>query len=89
MAIDAVFFLRKMKVEISKFRIDFSGKRNPEPPQYYRSIHMTIKVSGSGLTPKKLDRAIALSQDKYCSVYHSLRKDIDVSVDYEIIAEEA
>lgn len=89
MAIDAVFFLRKMKVEISKFRIDFSGKRNPEPPQYYRSIHMTIKVSGSGLTPKKLDRAIALSQDKYCSVYHSLRKDIDVSVDYEIIEEEA
>ncbi|MDH4028410.1 MAG: OsmC family protein [Nitrospirota bacterium] len=85
MGIDVVFFLRKMKAEINSFKMEFSGTRNPEPPQYYRSIEMNIRVSGSGLTPKKLERAIALSQEKYCSVYHSLRKDIEVGVNYEII----
>jgi uncharacterized OsmC-like protein len=39
-------------------------------------------VTGSGLTPKKIERAISLSQDKYCSVYHSLRKDMKVKVEY-------
>jgi len=48
-------------------------------------LRLNIRVSGSGLTPKKLERAIALSQEKYCSVYHSLRKDIEVKVNYEII----
>ena len=82
MAIDAFSFLQKMKVEISSFKIDFSGERNPDPPQYYKSIDMVIHIAGKGATPKKLDRAIALSQDKYCSVYHSLRRDIDFTVSY-------
>lgn len=84
MGIDVAFFLKKMRAEIASFKMDFSGRRNPTPPQYYKSIEMNIKVSGNGLTPKKLDRAISLSQEKYCSVYHSLRKDIDVKVTYEI-----
>ncbi|HDH53180.1 MAG TPA: OsmC family peroxiredoxin [Nitrospirae bacterium] len=84
LAIDMVFFLKKMRAEITSFVIDYDGKRNPDPPQYYKSIEMMIKVSGSGLTPKKLERAISLSQEKYCSVYHSLRNDIEVKVDYTI-----
>jgi len=43
-----------------------------------------IQISGEGITPKKIDRAIALSKDKYCSVYHSLRKDMEVNVNYKI-----
>ncbi|MDH4028734.1 MAG: OsmC family protein [Nitrospirota bacterium] len=84
LGIDVVMFLQKMKVDIKEFEIETSGQRNPEPPQYYRSIEMIIHISGKGVTPKKLDRAISLSQEKYCSVYHSLRKDLDVKVSYEI-----
>jgi uncharacterized OsmC-like protein len=40
------------------------------------------------LTQKKLERAISLSHEKYCSVYHSLRKDIEVKVNYEIIGKD-
>lgn len=88
MAIDVFMFLQKMRVEISSFKIDFSGERNLEPPQYYRSIEMVINVKGKGATPKKLDRAISLSHEKYCSVYHSLRRDIDIKVSYNIQNEE-
>jgi putative redox protein len=82
MGIDMVSFLKKMKVEIKTYKMDIVGERNPTPPQYYTSIEMIIAVTGSGLTPKKLERAISLSQEKYCSVYHSLRKDMKVKVDY-------
>ncbi|RJQ55461.1 MAG: OsmC family peroxiredoxin [Nitrospiraceae bacterium] len=84
MAIDVFYFLKKMKTEVTDFKIDFSGVRKPDPPQYYKSIDLVINVSGSGITPKKLDRAISLSQDKYCSVYNALRKDIEVKVSYNI-----
>jgi putative redox protein len=82
MGIDMVSFLKKMKCEIKSYKMDVVGERNPTPPQYYTSIEMIITVTGSGLTAKKIERAISLSQEKYCSVYHSLRKDLKVKVDY-------
>jgi len=82
MGIDMVSFLKKMKVEIKSYKMDIVGERNPTPPQYYTAIEMIIAVTGTGLTPKKLERAISLSQEKYCSVYHSLRKDMKVKVEY-------
>ena len=84
MGIDMVSFLKKMKVEIKSYKMDIMGERNPTPPQYYTSIEMIIAVAGAGLTAKKIERAISLSQEKYCSVYHSLRKDLEVKVDYVI-----
>jgi len=82
MGIDMLSFLQKMRCGIKTYRMDIAGDRNPTPPQYYTSIEMVIAVTGSGLTPRKIERAIALSQEKYCSVYHSLRKDLRVKVDY-------
>ncbi|MBM4141217.1 MAG: OsmC family protein, partial [Nitrospira sp.] len=77
-------FLRKMKVEITSFEIEISGERNPTPPQYFKSVDMAIRISGKDIIPKKLDRAISLSQEKYCSVSHTLRKDTPVKVSYII-----
>jgi len=84
LGIDAMFFLKKMRAEVESFKIDVTGQRNTTPPQYYKAIHMHIKISGKNITPKKMDRVVSLSQEKYCSVYHSLRKDMKVTVDYEI-----
>jgi putative redox protein len=82
MGIDMVSFLKKMKVEIKSYKMDIVGERNPAPPQYYTSMEMIISVTGSGLSAKKLERAISLSHEKYCSVYHTLRKDMVMKVDY-------
>ncbi|HYA87636.1 MAG TPA: OsmC family protein [Nitrospirota bacterium] len=82
MGIDMVSFLKKMKCEIKSYKMDIVGERNPTPPQYYTAMEMIIAVSGSGLTAKKLERAISLSHEKYCSVYHTLRKDMKMKVDY-------
>jgi putative redox protein len=83
-SIDVVHILRKMRCEVSRYEVEAQGVRNSNPPQYYRSFDIMIHISGNGITPKKLDRAIDLSLSTYCSVYHSLRKDIQVNVTYRI-----
>ena len=84
LSIDVVHMLRKMRCEVDSYEITTEGTRRETPPQYYTAINLMIHISGKGITPKKIERAIALSQDKYCSVYHSLRSDIEVNVTYEI-----
>jgi putative redox protein len=84
MAIDVVMFLQKMKSEILNFKMDIVGERNPTPPQYFKAIELILNITGKNINPKKVERAIALSHEKYCSVYNSLRKDIDVKVKYII-----
>lgn len=88
LAIDVVSFVRKMKAEITDFKIDATGVRNPLPPQYFKAMKFNIKIKGKGITQKKMDRAIALSKEKYCSVYHTLRPDMIHEVAYEIISED-
>ena len=84
LSIDVVHILRKMRCDVKKFEVSAAGTRKPDPPQYYTSVDIMIHISGEGITTKKIDRAIALSKEKYCSVYHSLRKDMAVNVTYEI-----
>lgn len=82
LGIDMVTFLQKMRANLHSFKIEISGERNPTPPQYYTSFEMILHVSGENITPRQIEKAIALSQEKYCSVYHSLRKDIKVTTRY-------
>jgi putative redox protein len=84
MGIDTVMFLQKMKVELSDFRMDIMADRNPDPPQYFKAVEIVLHIAGENLNPKKVDRAVSLSHEKYCSVYNSLRDDMDVKVRYEL-----
>ena len=84
MAIDIVSILKKMRMEIRQFRIDLAGERNPEPPQYFRTVEMVLHLAGRNLDPRRIDRAIALSRQTYCSVYNSLRPDLDLKISYTV-----
>jgi putative redox protein len=77
---DVVDITQKMRVVFEALRVEVEGDRNAEPPRYFKNIRMTFYVKG--LDPgdeSKVERAIELSRDKYCSVFHSLRKDMSVS----------
>jgi putative redox protein len=88
LAIDVVSFVTKMRGEITDFKMDMTAKRNPSPPQYFKEVDLMITVKGRNLDERKMDRAVSLSKEKYCSVYHTLRKDLKHNVRYEIISEE-
>ena len=87
MAIDMVSFLRKMRCDIKDFSMKAEASRNPDPPQYFKAVNLHIIIKGSNIDKKKMDRAVSLSKDKYCSVYHTCRPDMEHTVSYEIIKE--
>lgn len=82
MGIDIMTILTKMRMAPVSFRVEIEGKRNPVPPQYYTDVSIVLHFAGKDLDSKKIDRAIALSRDKYCSVYNSLRPDLSLTVRY-------
>ncbi len=84
MGIDVVMFLQKMKMELANFKVDIIGERNATPPQYFKTVEIVLHLTGKNLNTKKVARAVSLSHEKYCSVYNSLRKDMDVKVSYNI-----
>ena len=85
MGIDVVMFLQKMKMELESFKVDIVGERNPTPPQYFKTVDLVLHLKGKNLNPKRVARAVSLSHEKYCSVYNSLRKDMEVKVSYKIV----
>jgi putative redox protein len=84
MAIDIVMILKKMRVQLASVKMDLVGERNPTPPQYYRAVEIVLYLGGKNLDPSKVDRAISLSKTTYCSVYNSLRRDLELKVRYEL-----
>jgi putative redox protein len=79
MAMDIVHILRKARHELRGFRADLSAERAPENPHRFTAVKLHFTIVGN--TPQEaVDRAVALSRDKYCSVFHSLREDITLTV---------
>jgi putative redox protein len=84
LGIDIVMILQKMRAPLKSFRMELTGLRNPTPPQYYRAVDIVLYLGGKGLEPARVDRAVSLSRATYCSVFNSLRKDLELTVRYEL-----
>lgn len=82
MGIDIMTILTKMRLKIASFRIETNGERNAQPPQYFKEVEMVMHIAGKNLDTGKVERAIALSRNKYCSVYNSLRPDLVLNISY-------
>lgn len=88
-AIDVVVILEKQRTPAARLEVSLAGDRNETEPRYYKSIRLAFDLWGDGLKPEKVERAIRLSLEKYCSVYHSLRKDLLVSAVFRLHAPDA
>ena len=85
MGIDVVDIIRKGRHPLSAFRVTISAERAPNPPRRLVSVNLRFLVHGA-VPEAAVERAIDLSRDQYCSVWHSLRKDIDLATTFEIVA---
>jgi len=83
-AIDVVLILEKMRTPATKLEVTIDGNRRQTDPKYYTDVRVRFDVWGDGIKPDKLARAINLSFEKYCSVYHTLRPDLKVETEYHI-----
>jgi putative redox protein len=83
-AIDVVHILRKARQDLVDCVVELDAERAGEDPKVFTRIHMHYIVTGRGLNPAQVERAIKLSKEKYCSATIMLAKTAEVTFDYEI-----
>lgn len=85
MAIDVRLILEKSRVPLETLEVDTVGDRAETDPRRYTHIRMAFRLSGpSAEDGPRIARAIQLSRDKYCSVFHTFRSDIPIETSYEL-----
>ena len=86
--IDVISILQKMKVEVDEFEVRVSGEAQEEHPKYWKKLNVTYWIKGKDIPEDKLEKAINLSQDKYCSVSAALKNKVEVTYTHEIVKSE-
>jgi putative redox protein len=82
MAIDIVDIAQKMRVEIGTLEVTAEADRNKEPPRRFTRIVLRFNVTGVAESDRaKVQRAVDLSAETYCSVHHSLRPDVGIALE--------
>ena len=83
--VDVISILRKKRQQITDYRIEVSGERREEHPRAYTRLFVKHIVRGRGVSRDAVERAIELSDQKYCSVAATLRGTAEIITSYEII----
>ena len=83
-AIDVVHILRKARQDLVDCVVEVEGERAAEDPKVFTRIRLHYVVTGRGLNPAQVERAIRLSKEKYCSATIMLAKTAEVTADFEI-----
>lgn len=82
---DVISILRKKRVQVTGLEINVKGEKTDDYPKVYKEIHIEYVVKGKGVEKEAVERAIALSLDKYCSVGATLAKTGTITHSYKII----
>ena len=83
MAIDVVAIVIKGRHTLKGMETKITGHRRDDPPRHFVSFTLHFALIGD-VPVRAVERAIQLSRDKYCSVWHSLRQDIDLQTTFEV-----
>ena len=84
-AIDVLHMLRKGRQPITDMRVELDAERADDVPKVFTRIHVHFVLTGAGLDPHKIERAIKLSATKYCSASMMLNKTAEMTHDFEIV----
>ena len=83
-AYDVVHILRRSRAPISDCSVEIEAERASDDPKVFTRIHFHFVVTGKGLKPEQVERAIHLSAEKYCSASIMLAKTAAITHDFEI-----
>jgi putative redox protein len=84
-AFDVVSILKKSRQAIVDCEVMVDSDRAEEVPKVFTRIHIHFIVSGNNLDPAKVENAVSLSADKYCSASKMLEKAAEITHDFEIV----
>ncbi len=83
MAADVVAILRKGRLPLAGLRARLVGERREEAPRRFTRIDLHFTITGD-VPPDRVERALALSRERYCSVWHSLRPEIALTTTFTV-----
>ena len=84
-AFDVVLILRKARQNITDCVAQLSAERAPEDPKVFTRIHVHFVMTGRLLDAKRVEQALKLSADKYCSASIMFAKTAEITHDFEIV----
>jgi putative redox protein len=84
-AYDVVLILKRGRHSVSGCTVKVSADRAETEPRVFTAIRFHFVISGKGLSPVAVERAIAMSHDKYCSATIMLAKTAEVTTSFEIV----
>ena len=84
-AFDVVHILRKSRQPVTDCVAEMDATRADTDPKIFTRIHVHFIITGKGLDPKRVDQAVKLSAEKYCSASIMLGKVAEVTHDFEIV----
>lgn len=83
-AMDVISILRKMQIEPDALEVEASGELADEHPRVFTSLHVVYRLRGADIPLKKVEKAVTLSQDRYCGVSAMLAKAAEITWDIEL-----
>jgi len=86
-SMDVASLLKKMRAEVSDFKVEVEANLTDEHPKYYDKVTVTYKFYGSDFQKDKIEKSVNLSVDRYCGVMEMFRKFCDLSTEIVYIEE--
>jgi putative redox protein len=83
MAMDVVHILKKGRHDLKGLKVELVAQRAEADPRRVTAVEMKYTVTGD-VPGEQIQRAIDLSRDKYCSVWHSMREDISLAATFTV-----
>jgi putative redox protein len=84
-AMDVISILNKMKTDLTYFNVIVDGELADEHPMIYKKLHIIYEFSGNNLNLANIEKAVNLSITKYCGVYATLIKAVEITHEIKII----
>ena len=84
-SVDVVEILQKQRQDLRELKVTAESTQDDNPPWRFRKIHIHYQAVGIGIDLEKLGKAIKISEEKYCSVYATLKDALEITHDYEVV----
>ncbi len=84
-AYDVVLILKRGRHDVRTCSVKLTSERADTDPKVFTKIHMHFTVSGKGIPTSAIERAVAMSHDKYCSASIMLAKTAEITTSFELL----
>lgn len=82
---DVIEILIKQRQDVREIKVTAEHTQDENPPWKFRKIHLKYQVIGKNIDIEKVHKAVKLSEEKYCSVYVTLKDVVEITDEVEVI----